>query len=637
MPDDTPRARKWTENGWWMKWWEQTRRWHDEKPLTAKVSIEPSKATAFEPNTWRINFSPVGFRLTRGAHLAIEVPGNWETDMGTPFRRRIANQHLILPSEGHPGYGSYVTVSCSREDVELDIAVSNSAYIYMVDVAVVEGEIGEGDSITVTLGAEDGSKFRCHKLAQVSLFTLGVDIDGSGVYREVTPKATVKVVGAHATKLKVIAPSTPLLGESWHLTVLAVDGYNENPASGYAGDVSLRSSPAGIFGPVEWSFDPTKPAMVHIPNYRAQKSGVYRIHAYDRRMGLAGRSNPICPGFAGEERIFFGDIHVQNYLSMGTGSIDEHYQWARDVESLDFCSIAGHHEGRYRFKITPEHWDFIVKKTNHYNQPGRFVTFVGYEWAAGGYGHMNVYYRGHSGPVYPGNHPEANTPEKLWEKLEKQGALTIPHHSKYLGRHNWSPRNDAMMRLVEICSGWGISEEGGEHSVQRALELGHRLGFIGGSDHHFAQPGHGWHYVNEGAGLAAVFAKQLSREAIWDALYARRCYATTGQRILLDFRINDHPMGEQLPASSEPRRIHIRAIGTNRIEKVEILRNNRVIHSVEPRAELVDFEFEDMEPIERLFIEPTYPTDCPFVFYYCRLRQYDRAMAWSSPIWFEKR
>ena len=43
-----------------------------------------------------------------------------------------------------------------------------------------------------------------------------------------------------------------------------------------------------------------------------------------------------------------------------------------------------------------------------------------------------------------------------------------------------------------------------------------------------------------------AWAPELTREAVFDALHARRTYGTTGRRILLDFRVNDAPVGSEI-------------------------------------------------------------------------------------------
>ena len=47
---------------------------------------------------------------------------------------------------------------------------------------------------------------------------------------------------------------------------------------------------------------------------------------------------------------------------------------------------------------------------------------------------------------------------------------------------------------------------------------------------------HQFHHL--GSGRAVVLAEALTREAVFDALHARRCYATTGAPIVLDFTVN---------------------------------------------------------------------------------------------------
>ena len=79
-------------------------------------------------------------------------------------------------------------------------------------------------------------------------------------------------------------------------------------------------------------------------------------------------------------------------------------------------------------------------------------------------------------------------------------ALTVPHHPKSMGGADWRFRNDRYQRLVEICSMWDIAEEAGPLSVQTALAMGHRLGFVGGTDSHYGLANQGSFHVNDGNG-----------------------------------------------------------------------------------------------------------------------------------------
>ena len=122
-------------------------------------------------------------------------------------------------------------------------------------------------------------------------------------------------------------------------------------------------------------------------------------------------------------------------------------------------------------------------------------------------------------------------------------------------------------------------------------------------------------------GLTAVFAKEKTRESIWKALYERRCYATTGPRIYLEFSINGYPMGSELNANK--RKLDIYCIGTYFVFQIEVIKNNRTIHRTESNSPECRFSFDDIPEREEDF-------------YYIRIIQQDKEMAWSSPIWVRK-
>ncbi|HCU37519.1 MAG TPA: hypothetical protein DGT21_19430 [Armatimonadetes bacterium] len=221
----------------------------------------------------------------------------------------------------------------------------------------------------------------------------------------------------------------------------------------------------------------------------------------------------------------------------------------------------------------------------------------------------------------------------------------MPHHTRYIAPADWDRDFHPMERCVEIWSRWGSNEEGGPHSVQEALRQGHRLGFIGSTDNQFAQPGNGPFGVNQGAACTGVFADGLTREAIWDALHARRCYATTGEKMLLSFTMdgmpmgdhpmNDHLMGAEVCGHSGPRSFMVVAAGTDRLASVEILRNNEVVYRAEPGTLTFADGFTDETPLEDVRLPRANETTQPFCFYYLRVRQVDGHTAWASPIWVE--
>jgi hypothetical protein len=80
-----------------------------------------------------------------------------------------------------------------------------------------------------------------------------------------------------------------------------------------------------------------------------------------------------------------------------------------------------------------------------------------------------------------------------------------------------------------------------------------------------------------------VWAKELGRDSLWEAIKARRTYALTGDQIVLKFAVNDQPMGSILPAAEE-RRIEVSVVGGGTLDYVELLHNNCPIHRWSPIA-----------------------------------------------------
>ncbi len=71
----------------------------------------------------------------------------------------------------------------------------------------------------------------------------------------------------------------------------------------------------------------------------------------------------------------------------------------------------------------------------------------------------------------------------------------------------------------------------------------------------------------------------MTREDIWGSLWNRHCYASTRERILLQFEIDDHVMGDEFQSDGSPRCLAIGVYGTTAIETVEIIKNNQQIQS----------------------------------------------------------
>ncbi len=293
--------------------------------------------------------------------------------------------------------------------------------------------------------------------------------------------------------------------------------------------------------------------------------------------------------------LFWGETHA-NIHTRHLEAIDKILSTASS--HLDFVAMA-YYPYRYRdvrgFSYEDwidedqmdSEWKTICEATKRHNSPGRFVVFPGYEWQGDGtWGDHNVFHLYDDPPL-----ARVDTLPELYSWIRDRGleALAIPHHTAYMvgirGK-NWDLLDEELSPFVEIYSQHGCSESdsgpiglranrhmGPEVSggtVEEGLERGYRLGIICSTDDHSGFPGrYGW-------GLMGCWAKNLTRESLWEAFEERRVYGVTGDRIRLEFSVEGSPMGSVVEKSG-PVEIEVRAVGSDAIDRIELLRNNRLI------------------------------------------------------------
>ena len=228
-------------------------------------------------------------------------------------------------------------------------------------------------------------------------------------------------------------------------------------------------------------------------------------------------------------------------------------------------------------------WAEFQDVTTAWNRPGEFVAFPGYEWQGNAHwGDVNVIYKREGRPI----HTVETLPE-LYALLRGTDALAIPHHTGYyVGQRapTWDACDEQISPFSEIYSIHGCSESDeewvgmrsnshmgpsvGGATYQEALDRGLHLGAICSTDNWTNMPGH-WNQ-----GLAAVWAKDLSRESLWEAFKARRVYGVTGDRMQLEFTCNGAPMGSILDHTPK-RKLTVNVRGSDALDRIEILRNTQ--------------------------------------------------------------
>jgi len=298
-------------------------------------------------------------------------------------------------------------------------------------------------------------------------------------------------------------------------------------------------------------------------------------------------------------KLFWGDLHNHNAVGYAKGSLERSIEIAR--EHLDFFAFTGHaswHDmpimpgERHMhwvkgFEAHTKHWPKTRKLIQEANSEG-FVAFLGYEWHSSAFGDYCL--------IFPEDQPDLFLPDsagKLLEFARNKGALAIPHHVGYkLGwrGYNWEHFDPRVSPVVEVFSEHGctmsdrapypmILHSNGGRSVSQTIEYqlarGLRFGFTASTDDHFGFPG------AYGEGLVGVWAEDLKRASLIEALRARRTVAATGDRIGLAVTLNGQPMGTELPYTPD-RSVEVSVEGADSLEMIELMRNGRAVQRFFP-------------------------------------------------------
>jgi hypothetical protein len=217
-------------------------------------------------------------------------------------------------------------------------------------------------------------------------------------------------------------------------------------------------------------------------------------------------------------------------------------------------------------------------------------------------------------------------------------------------------------RVVEIYNAWGCSEctakegnlrpiaidgkkgvtENEKGSIRRALNHNLRFGFVAGGldDRDLFGTFYESDQVQYSPGLTAILAIEQTREALFQALINRSCYATTGERMVIGFSIAGASMGSELNTKAKPglsfnRHITGFVAGTTLIQEISFIRNGKPFHTIHPKEPHYEFAFDDTEPLSKIVLPDPSGEKPAFVYYYMRVVQEDGHIAWSSPIWID--
>ncbi|MFC7142188.1 DUF3604 domain-containing protein [Halosimplex aquaticum] len=451
--------------------------------------------------------------------------------------------------------------------------------------------------------------------------------------------------------VECVLPSRVVADEPLSATVSVWDEYLRLLPE-YDGAFTIESTDPDAIHPDRLDFDLTDEAVAEQEGIAFETPGVQYLVLTDEE-GRRFVSNPVQVFESEPEyRLYWGDIHMHSQFSDGAGSMSKGFEFGRDVMDLDVVAYTDHDTMGFfippklqRRRMHNRYFEDMKTVTNHFHDPGEFVTLFGYEWTKQPNmgGHINVYFDGvDDAELFDSLDTDTNRYEKLFRRLQawrEEGdgdVLAIPHHpaeAMYPFDFSNVDYDDDIAPLVEVYSQWGSSEmprdEGnpkpvqmgqGEmgdpgHYVQDAHELGYRVGMMGSSDFHAPRPGrshihlpphlpsladvwedgvgwgHIWRIWEEGSypgGLTGFYASDLSRESVFESLRSRRVYATSQpNRTVVEFSVDGVAVGENdsTVTADGDRTVEWLVAGTAPVERVTVVKNNEDWHVVEGTAD----------------------------------------------------
>lgn len=415
---------------------------------------------------------------------------------------------------------------------------------------------------------------------------------------------------------------------------------------------------------------------------QAPSIGMFKIVVTDSNL-VTKRSNAININYG--YNILWGDLNAKSSFGSGRQSPSFIYEYARDVAGLDFCCIAD------PSFISNDDWGRYKIITDYYNVRDEFCTLCGIEWQ----GLNNDFCEGIRTIVCKTlnglSNSEINGVAKLTDLygcfVGNNNVLFFANNPAYSKDNPTTKKynvdwytlsgsyNPVLERAIEIYSEHGHSETlsgpaamrysdpnslkypvglSGHSYANDALYYGYKFGFVANSNGPCSRPGlyfgelnrtnlpdsNGECSITNNRGITAVLTSNFTSDGIFDAIYNRKTYATTGARIYIEFRISNTPMGGEIeireigdsPPYSlfPPLAFHIKVVPANSHNAtVQLV---RIVPGEQANRFDVINAFQ-APTTNNIYSDSTLINIKKDAVYYVRVLQTDGHMAWTSPIY----
>ncbi|WP_329010377.1 CehA/McbA family metallohydrolase [Micromonospora rifamycinica] len=259
----------------------------------------------------------------------------------------------------------------------------------------------------------------------------------------------------------------------------------------------------------------------------------------------AGRTSLITRGTT----LVHADMHNHTVMSDGDGSAESAFASMREA-GLDVAALTDHATLFAIDGLSSAEWRTTGDLANAANDPGQFTAIRGFEWSHPLQGHINVWNTADFADLL-----RAESPGSLYNWLTGRpgGLASFNHPGREVGRfNNFSFNASVRDQLVGLemfnrtddflFEGWS---SGATSPLVACLNAGWRPGLTGVTDEH----GTTWGF-HEGKGRSGLWVAENTRAAVFEAMAARRSFATRVSGLRVDATADGVRMGGTLNVTS---------------------------------------------------------------------------------------
>ena len=329
--------------------------------------------------------------------------------------------------------------------------------------------------------------------------------------------------------------------------------------------------------------------------------------------------------------LYFGQLHAHTDISNGAGSVEEAFQYASQVDGLDFFAVTDHSDSFDNADmgaIDADGADISAdwaagKQAAASVTNGDFVGLFGFEmtWPEDKQlGHISTF----NTPGWQTRDQEAFTNVTAALENYYKALTSVPGsvsqfnhpdtvHGDFERFDHYSPQYDAAVSLLEVAGEDGVVDC---EYYDLALDKGWHVAPTNNQNNHKGQ----WGDASEAR--TVVLAKDLTEESLYAAMKDRRVYATQDSDLTVYYQLNGAVMGSILPKSKEAEITVFLSDPTDEaIGSVEVVTDGGAV--------LVSEYVETPSQVLEL------PASGGRSYYYLRITQPDGDVAVTAPVWMD--